>query len=110
MILIPLMAIVSALGACGGSDPKPAVSNGAESSPTTAAVKFASCDAAKAAGYSSIKRGDPGYSSALDRDGDGVACDADKKMTFAECQKAGEYPGGQYAVDFDNGVCHVQKP
>jgi hypothetical protein len=31
-------------------------------------------------------------------------------MTFAECQKSAEYPGGRYSVSFDNGVCTVQKP
>ena len=31
-------------------------------------------------------------------------------MTFAECQKSAEYPGGRYAVEYDNGVCTVQKP
>lgn len=31
-------------------------------------------------------------------------------MTFAECQKTAEYPGGRYAVEFDNGVCTVQRP
>lgn len=32
------------------------------------------------------------------------------QMTFEECQKSGEYPGGRYAVEYDNGVCKVQKP
>lgn len=36
--------------------------------------------------------------------------DAAPKMTFEQCQASGEYPGGRYAVDFDNGVCTVQKP
>ena len=31
-------------------------------------------------------------------------------MSFAECQASGEYPGGRYAVEYDNGVCTVQKP
>jgi excalibur domain protein len=39
-------------------------------------VKFKSCKAAKAAGYSDMKRGEPGYSSNLDRDGDGIACES----------------------------------
>jgi hypothetical protein len=48
-----------------------------ETSTTTAAVKvvsFASCTEAKAAGYHDIHKGQPGYSSKLDADGDGVAC------------------------------------
>ena len=71
-------------------------------------VSFASCKAAADAGYTSMEKGKAGYSAKLDGDGDGVACD--KKMTFAECQASAEYPGGRYAVDFDNGVCTVQKP
>lgn len=36
---------------------------------------FKSCAAARAAGYSNMKVGAPGYSTKLDRDGDGLACD-----------------------------------
>lgn len=39
-------------------------------------VYFKSCKAAKAAGYSDMKRGEPGYSTNLDRDGDGIACES----------------------------------
>ena len=39
-------------------------------------VYFKSCKEARAAGYSDIKKGEPGYSSKLDRDGDGVACES----------------------------------
>jgi len=38
-------------------------------------VYFASCKEAKAAGRFNIRRGEPGYRAALDRDGDGVACE-----------------------------------
>jgi hypothetical protein len=31
-------------------------------------------------------------------------------MSFADCQKSAEYDGGRYAVDYDNGVCTVQRP
>lgn len=41
-------------------------------------VYFKSCKEARAAGYSDIKKGEPGYSSNLDRDGDGIACDKKK--------------------------------
>lgn len=37
--------------------------------------RFSSCKAARAAGYTHMRRGQPGYSTNLDRDGDGVACD-----------------------------------
>ncbi|TDO59056.1 excalibur calcium-binding domain-containing protein [Kribbella sp. VKM Ac-2571] len=50
-----------------------------EPTPTTAVtsttVVFRSCAEARAAGKAPLRRGDPGYSAALDRNGDGVACD-----------------------------------
>ncbi|MFF4320634.1 excalibur calcium-binding domain-containing protein [Streptomyces sp. NPDC001568] len=36
---------------------------------------YKNCDAAKAAGAAPIRRGQPGYREALDRDKDGIACD-----------------------------------
>lgn len=36
---------------------------------------YSSCADVKAAGAAPLHRGDPGYSSALDRDGDGIACE-----------------------------------
>lgn len=39
------------------------------------AVYYANCDAVRAAGAAPIRRGQPGYRSGLDRDGDGTACD-----------------------------------
>lgn len=39
------------------------------------AVYYANCAEAREAGAAPIRRGKPGYSSDLDRDGDGVACD-----------------------------------
>lgn len=71
-------------------------------------VSYASCDAVRAAGKAPLHQGDPGYSSSLDRDGDGTACDT--KMTFAECQKSAEYDGGRYAVEYADGVCTIQRP
>jgi len=43
--------------------------------PKPKAVRYANCAAARAAGAAPLHRGDPGYSSRLDRDGDGVACE-----------------------------------
>lgn len=37
--------------------------------------KFRSCVEARRAGYTHMRRGKAGYSTNLDRDGDGVACD-----------------------------------
>jgi hypothetical protein len=42
----------------------------------TVNVYFKNCTAARAAGYSNILRGKPGYAPHLDRDNDGVACEA----------------------------------
>ncbi|WP_309234784.1 excalibur calcium-binding domain-containing protein [Nocardia sp. XZ_19_385] len=39
------------------------------------AAYYANCAAARAAGAAPLHRGEPGYSSKLDRDGDGVACE-----------------------------------
>ncbi len=39
-------------------------------------VYYANCSAARAAGAAPLYVGEPGYRRALDRDGDGVACDA----------------------------------
>jgi hypothetical protein len=36
---------------------------------------FANCAEARAAGAAPVRRGDPGYSPHLDRDGDGVGCE-----------------------------------
>ncbi|MGZ4573213.1 MAG: excalibur calcium-binding domain-containing protein, partial [Blastococcus sp.] len=38
-------------------------------------VVYANCAAARAAGVAPLHRGEPGYSSKLDRDGDGIACE-----------------------------------
>lgn len=50
---------------------KPATTTTTESS----SAYFKNCAEAKAAGAAPLHRGDPGYRSALDRDGDGVACE-----------------------------------
>ncbi|MFD8566193.1 excalibur calcium-binding domain-containing protein [Streptomyces sp. NPDC059639] len=47
-----------------------------EVSPSTSSYAYyPDCDAARAAGVAPLYRGEPGYSSDLDRDGDGVACE-----------------------------------
>lgn len=43
--------------------------------PPAASVYYANCDAVRAAGAAPILRGQAGYSSKLDRDGDGVGCE-----------------------------------
>lgn len=65
------------------SDDDPDDSNGSSSSSSGGSSStggggsayYRNCDAARAAGAAPIRRGDPGYRSGLDRDGDGIACD-----------------------------------
>ena len=40
-----------------------------------AGAEYANCSEARAAGAAPVRRGDPGYSPKLDRDGDGVGCE-----------------------------------
>jgi len=56
-LIVAVLAVAIAGGACSQSG-----------------THYASCDAARAAGKAPLHRGDPGYSKALDRDGDGTAC------------------------------------
>ena len=43
--------------------------------PANPEVYYKNCSAAKAAGAAPVHAGDPGYRSALDRDGDGIGCE-----------------------------------
>jgi hypothetical protein len=43
--------------------------------PDAAVVPYANCAAARGAGAAPVHRGEPGYSSALDRDHDGTGCE-----------------------------------
>jgi hypothetical protein len=43
--------------------------------PPAGAISYANCAAVRAAGAAPIHRGDPGYASKLDRDGDGIGCE-----------------------------------
>lgn len=65
-------AVGSLFGAGGGKEPKKVTP--ASSSAPASEVSYASCGEVRAAGKAPLHRGDPGYSSKLDRDGDGVAC------------------------------------
>jgi len=55
-------------------DPDPVV---VPARPAAAPVYYKNCAAVQAAGAAPIRRGDPGYRSALDRDGDGEGCAGD---------------------------------
>ncbi len=54
------------------SAPRPA----APAALSSSGVSFANCSEVKAAGAAPISRGEPGYSSKLDRDNDGIACES----------------------------------
>jgi hypothetical protein len=60
-----------------GAQPTPthSSSSGTSSSGSGGSVYYQNCDAARAAGAAPVRRGDPGYDSHLDGDGDGVACE-----------------------------------
>lgn len=51
------------------------VTRTATSTPTPAPVYYANCTAVRDAGKAPLYRGQPGYASHLDRDGDGIACE-----------------------------------
>lgn len=50
--------------------------SGAINRPSPDAGAFQNCTAARAAGAAPIRRGDPGYGPHLDRDNDGIGCEA----------------------------------
>jgi hypothetical protein len=54
--------------------PKAQVAPAAPSAPARTGG-FANCSEARAAGAAPVRRGDAGYSSSLDRDGDGIGCE-----------------------------------
>lgn len=61
---------------CHGTKSKPKKYVPKTSYQGTSDVYYANCTAAKKAGKSNIRRGQPGYGSHLDRDSDGVACES----------------------------------
>ncbi|MFV1372480.1 excalibur calcium-binding domain-containing protein, partial [Klebsiella pneumoniae] len=55
--------------------PEPVQSAPVREASTGQNVSYANCTEARNAGAAPVRRGDPGYSSRLDRDGDGVGCE-----------------------------------
>ncbi|MFC4809586.1 excalibur calcium-binding domain-containing protein [Paenibacillus sp. GCM10023250] len=55
----------------GGASPTSPSTPATPSTPVT----YENCAAVKAAGKAPLYKGQPGYSTQLDRDGDGVACE-----------------------------------
>jgi hypothetical protein len=83
MIIIAMLFIVSPIEASmsatitleQGYTSKKKETSTAGNAKLKAGPPFKSCKEALRAGYSHMRRGQPGYSSNLDRDNDGVACD-----------------------------------
>lgn len=57
------------------SGSKPAPQSNSTPLPAAGFAPFRNCAAARAAGAAPVRRGDPGYSPKLDRDGDGIGCE-----------------------------------
>lgn len=75
--VVALLAFLT-LSACGETVDDPLANGSGTAAPSvsdTTAVSYSNCDEAEAAGAAPLRRGDPGYSSNLDRDDDGIACD-----------------------------------
>ncbi|HYN72379.1 MAG TPA: excalibur calcium-binding domain-containing protein [Nakamurella sp.] len=76
------------------------------SAPTSDSVYYDSCDAARAAGQGPIARGEPGYRSALDPNGNGTACEGVAATTPVSTAvrtvgsfSSSDSSGGQQVVD-----------
>lgn len=75
---MPVRVMMSVLAAAAGLAAALAVPVLADQpSPAASATQpfYRNCDEARAAGAAPIRRGEPGYRPALDRDNDGVACE-----------------------------------
>ncbi|OBH83969.1 hypothetical protein A5681_19910 [Mycobacterium scrofulaceum] len=69
-------AIVVGVAGAPATQAAPATTTSPGPAPTTgASVYYPNCKAACADGVAPIYRGQPGYRSGLDRDGDGIACE-----------------------------------
>jgi hypothetical protein len=55
--------------------PRPLVAPAPAAAPSSGSAYYKNCTEARNAGAAPIRRGEPGYSSKLDRDGDGIACE-----------------------------------
>ncbi|MER5184782.1 excalibur calcium-binding domain-containing protein [Streptomyces sp. NPDC002896] len=59
----------------GSSNSSSSGSSSSDSDSGSASVYYKNCTAVRAAGADPIRKGQPGYASHLDRDGDGIGCD-----------------------------------
>jgi hypothetical protein len=63
------------VGTAGAIPPPAATAPAPVTTTVPGAVSYQNCTAVRAAGKAPLYRGQPGYSSKLDRDGDGIACE-----------------------------------
>jgi hypothetical protein len=75
--LAPIAPVVGAPGTVPATTAAtaPATTRATVATMVPSSVFYANCAAARAAGAAPIHRGEPGYSTSLDRDGDGIACE-----------------------------------
>lgn len=74
----PTVTVTSVVTETAVNEPRGLVDSNAgkqENSRKGSSAYYKNCSEARAAGVTPLHRGDPGYSSKLDRDGDGVACE-----------------------------------
>ncbi|OHV27453.1 hypothetical protein BBK14_20495 [Parafrankia soli] len=67
--------------------------------PRPATTSYQSCADARAAGAAPLHRGQPGYRSALDDDGDGTACEQDRPSALCD-EDAGAQRGGLPILEY----------
>ncbi|MEH0819275.1 MULTISPECIES: excalibur calcium-binding domain-containing protein [unclassified Micromonospora] len=76
--------------------PSPSPTRTASPKPSPS-VYYADCDAVANAGISAIEKGEPGYRKALDRNGDGTACDQFENWDYADDSSGGNSGDVYYA-------------
>ncbi|MEU8521432.1 excalibur calcium-binding domain-containing protein [Streptomyces sp. NPDC048577] len=68
----------------------------------TPGVYYRNCDAARTAGAAPVRRGEPGYGSHLDRDGDGIGCEPYSGGSSTGGSGSGESSSGGGSVYYKN--------
>ncbi|MEU1761231.1 excalibur calcium-binding domain-containing protein [Micromonospora sp. NPDC005652] len=79
-------ATVSAAPSSAAAKPKP--------KPSPPTVRYVDCAAVRRAGAAPLRRGEPGYRSGLDRDGDGRACESSEGGSTGGSSSGGSTGGG----------------
>ncbi|MEH0845931.1 excalibur calcium-binding domain-containing protein [Micromonospora sp. CPCC 205711] len=80
--------------------PSPSLARTVSPSPSpkpSPSIYYADCDAVADAGISALEKGEPGYRKALDRNGDGIACDLFDDPDYADDSSGGDSGDVYYA-------------